>query len=66
MKNFLSRFARSKTLRFQMMASLIAAAFFLFATDGGHFAVFPAAMDATTFAQPEPAGGHFAPPPREP
>jgi len=59
MKNVLPAF------KFVLPALLLAAAFFLFATDGGHYALFPTAPDATAFVQPETSGGHFAPP-REP
>jgi len=59
MKNVLSAF------KFTLPALLLVAAFFLFASDGGHYALFPAVPDATTIVHAETTGGHFAPP-REP
>jgi len=55
MKNFLSAF------KFVLPALLLVATFFLFATDSGHYALFPAAPDATTIVHAETTGGHFAP-----
>ncbi len=55
MKNVLS------TFKFALPALLLNAAFFLFASDGGHYALFPAAPDATTIVHAETTGGHFAP-----
>ena len=56
MKNFLSAF------KFTLPALLLVAAVFLFATDGGHYTLFSATPDETTFAQPETVGCNFAPP----
>jgi len=57
MKNVLSAF------KFALPALLLATAFFLFATGGVHYALFPAAPDATAFVQPEKGAVILPPPP---
>ncbi len=57
MKNVLS------ALKFTLPALLLVATFFLFATNGGQYALFPAAPDATAIVQPEKGVVILPPPP---